>query len=89
MIRTLIAEHCSLIRAGLVTLLSCADDIEIVAELERGGDVVPASRALLPDVAVLAALHQGWWWSLLRLRLTLTLALRCGSDRQASRHHQL
>jgi two-component system, NarL family, response regulator DesR len=54
-IRTLIAEHCSLIRAGLVTLLSCADDIEIVAELERGGDVVPASRALLPDVAVLAA----------------------------------
>jgi len=54
-IRTLIAEQSSLIRAGLVALLSSAGDIEVVAELERGDRVVPASRALLPDVAVLAA----------------------------------
>ena len=59
MIRTLIAEQTSLIRAGLVAFLSCSDDIEVVAELQRGDQVVPASRALLPDVAVLAAALPG------------------------------
>lgn len=59
MIRTLIAEQTSLIRAGLVAFLSCADDIEVVAELQRGDQVVPVSRALLPDVAVLAAALPG------------------------------
>jgi two-component system response regulator DesR len=58
-IRTLIAEQTSLIRAGLVAFLSCADDIEVVAELQRGDQVVPVSRALLPDVAVLAAALPG------------------------------
>ena len=59
MIRTLIAEQNCLIRAGLVTFLSCADDIQIVAELQRGDQVVSASRALQPDVAVLAAALPG------------------------------
>jgi two-component system response regulator DesR len=54
-IRTLIAEQTALIRAGLVAFLSCADDIEVIAELQHGDDVVSASRALLPDVAVLGA----------------------------------
>jgi len=54
-IRILIAEQSSLIRVGLVALLSGTDDIEVVAELERGDQVVPAARTLLPDVAVLAA----------------------------------
>ena len=54
-IRTLIAEQTSLIRAGLVAFLSDADDIEVVAELRRGDQVVSASRFLRPDVAVLAA----------------------------------
>jgi two-component system, NarL family, response regulator DesR len=58
-IRTLIAEQTSLIRAGLVAFLSCCDDIEVVAELQHGDQVVPASRALLPDVAVLAAALPG------------------------------
>lgn len=55
MIRTLIAEQTSLIRAGLVAFLSSADDIEVVAELRRGDQVVSASRLLRPDVAVLDA----------------------------------
>ena len=55
MIRTLIAEQTCIIRAGLVAFLSCADDIKVIAELQRGDDVVSASRALLPDVAVLGA----------------------------------
>ena len=59
MIRTLIAEQNCLIRAGLVTFLSCAVDIQVVAELQRGDQVVSASRALQPDVAVLAAALPG------------------------------
>jgi two-component system response regulator DesR len=58
-IRTLIAEQNCLIRAGLVTFLSCAVDIQVVAELQRGDQVVSASRALQPDVAVLAAALPG------------------------------
>jgi two-component system, NarL family, response regulator DesR len=58
-IRTLIAEQTSLIRAGLVALLSGADDIEVVAELQRGDEVVPACKVLCPDVAVLAAALPG------------------------------
>jgi two-component system response regulator DesR len=55
MIKTLIAEPSSIIRVGLAVLISGAEDIEVVAELERGDQVLPAAQALLPDVAVLAA----------------------------------
>jgi two-component system response regulator DesR len=55
MIRTLIAEKSCLIRAGMVALLSGAGDIEVVAELQRGDEVVSTSRIVKPDVAVLAA----------------------------------
>jgi two-component system response regulator DesR len=48
-----------LIRAGLVSLLSCAGDIAIVAQVQRGDQVVAASRELRPDVAVLAATLPG------------------------------
>jgi two-component system, NarL family, response regulator DesR len=59
MIRTLIAERTSLIRAGLVAFLSSANDIDVIAELQRGDQVVPASLAFRPDVAVLAATLPG------------------------------
>lgn len=55
MIRTLIAMQRTLMRAGLVSLLSRADDIEIVAEVARGDQVVQVAQELLPDVAVLGA----------------------------------
>lgn len=55
LIRTLIAEHTALVRAGLVAFLNAEDDIEVIAELHRGDDVVRVSRALLPDVAVVDA----------------------------------
>jgi two-component system response regulator DesR len=48
-----------MIRAGLVAFLSAADDIEVVAELQRGDQVVSASRCLRPHVAVLAATLPG------------------------------
>jgi two-component system, NarL family, response regulator DesR len=59
MIKTLIAEGNCLIRAGLVAFLSREEDIEIVAELQRGDHVVPTSRTLHPDVALLAAALPG------------------------------
>jgi two-component system, NarL family, response regulator DesR len=52
-IRTLIADRMALIRAGLVACLSRERDIEVVAELDRCGTVLPAVAALRPDVAVI------------------------------------
>ncbi|MGH3713022.1 MAG: response regulator transcription factor [Micromonosporaceae bacterium] len=53
MIRVLIAEDMHMIRSALVALLSLEDDIEVVAELVRGDQVVDAARRTHPDVAVL------------------------------------
>jgi two-component system, NarL family, response regulator DesR len=52
-IRTIIAEHIALIRAGLVACLSKAGDIEVVAELDRREPVLPTVCTLRPDVAVI------------------------------------
>jgi two-component system, NarL family, response regulator DesR len=49
----------TLIRTGLASLLSRADDIEIVAELARGDEVVRVAQGLSPDVAVLGAALPG------------------------------
>ena len=53
MIRTLIADHMALIRAGLVACISRERDMEVVAELDRREPVLPAVAALRPDVAVI------------------------------------
>jgi two-component system, NarL family, response regulator DesR len=42
-----------------VALLGRADDIDLVAAVRRGEEVVPAARALKPDVAVIAAAFPG------------------------------
>ncbi|MBO0810144.1 MAG: response regulator, partial [Actinobacteria bacterium] len=52
-IRVLIAEDQHLIRGALVALLSLENDIEVVAELERGDQVLETAGATRPDVAVL------------------------------------
>ncbi|WP_030905230.1 response regulator transcription factor [Streptomyces sp. NRRL F-5126] len=53
MVRILIAEDMHMLRKALVSLLELEPDIEVVAELASGADIVPAARALKPDVAVL------------------------------------
>lgn len=53
MIRVLIAEDMHLIRTALVALLSLEDDMEVVAELERGDEIVATALQTRPDVAVL------------------------------------
>ena len=52
MIRVLIAEDMHMIRGALVALLSLEDDVEVVAELERGDQIVPTALRTRPDVAV-------------------------------------
>ncbi|MFC4591747.1 response regulator transcription factor [Sphaerisporangium corydalis] len=53
MIRVLIAEDMHMIRSALVALLSLEDDLEVVAEIERGDEVLAAALRTRPDVAVL------------------------------------
>ena len=52
-IRVLIAEDMHLIRGALVALLSLEEDMEVVAELERGDAIVETAVLTRPDVAVL------------------------------------
>jgi two-component system, NarL family, response regulator DesR len=51
-IRVLIAEDMHLIRGALVALLSLEPDMEVVAELERGDEIIPTAERVRPDVAV-------------------------------------
>jgi two-component system, NarL family, response regulator DesR len=53
MIRVLIAEDQAMIRGALASLLAFEDDIEVVAQVERGDEVVEAARGSRPDVALL------------------------------------
>lgn len=53
MIRLLIADDQALVRGALSALLGLEPDIEVVAEVGRGDEVLPAARATAPDVALL------------------------------------
>ncbi|TGB06341.1 response regulator transcription factor [Streptomyces palmae] len=53
MVTVLIAEDMRMLRQALVALLELEPDIEIVAELEDGSDIVPRALEVRPDVAVL------------------------------------
>jgi len=52
-IRVLLAEDQALVRGALAALLSLEPDIEVVAQVARGDEVVPAALASHPDVALL------------------------------------
>jgi two-component system response regulator DesR len=53
MIRVLLAEDMNMVRGALLALLQMEHDIEVVAEVARGDDIVPAALRQQPDVAVL------------------------------------
>jgi two-component system response regulator DesR len=53
MIRVLLAEDQALVRGALAALLSLEGDITVVAEVGRGGEVVPAALTTKPDMALL------------------------------------
>ncbi|WP_438293912.1 response regulator transcription factor [Streptomyces sp. HUAS TT7] len=53
MVRVLIAEDMHMLRKALVSLIELESDLEVVAELSSGTDIVPTAMAMRPDVAVL------------------------------------
>ena len=53
MIRILLAEDQAMVRGALVALLSLEADMEIVAEVARGDEVLAAALAAKPDVGLL------------------------------------
>ena len=52
MIRVLLAEDQAMVRGALAALLRLEADIEVVAEVARGDEIVPAAVATQPDVAL-------------------------------------
>ncbi|MFA1551456.1 response regulator transcription factor [Actinomadura chokoriensis] len=53
MIKVLLADDHHIVRGALAALLNLEPDLTVVAEVERGDEVLPAARASRPDVAVL------------------------------------
>ena len=53
MIRVLLAEDQAMVRGALAGLLSLEPDIEVVAQVARGDEVLEAALAQRPDVALL------------------------------------
>jgi two-component system, NarL family, response regulator DesR len=52
-IRVLLAEDQTMVRGALASLLSLEGDLEVVAEVARGDEVLAAARSTAPEVAVL------------------------------------
>jgi len=52
-IKVLLAEDMHMVRGALVALLNLESDIEVVAEVSSGDQILPAAKAAQPDVAVI------------------------------------
>lgn len=53
MINVMLAEDMHMVRGALVALLNLEPDIEVVAEVANGNDILPMALKVRPDVAVL------------------------------------
>jgi two-component system response regulator DesR len=53
MIRVLLADDQALVRGALAAMLGLEPDIEVVAQVGSGAEVVPAALRTVPDVALL------------------------------------
>jgi two-component system, NarL family, response regulator DesR len=52
-IKVLVAEDMHIVRGALVALLNLETDIQVVAEVASGDEILPMAKAVLPDVAVI------------------------------------
>ena len=53
MIKVLLAEDMHMVRGALVALLNLEPDIEVIAEVASGDQIIPKALELHPDVAVI------------------------------------
>lgn len=53
MIRVLLAEDQHMVRGALVALLNLETDIEVIAELASGDEILPTALEVRPDVAII------------------------------------
>jgi len=53
MIKVLLAEDMHMVRGALVALLDLESDIQVVAEVASGDEIMPTARKCRPDVAVI------------------------------------
>ncbi len=53
MIRVLLAEDQGMVRGALASLLGLEPDLEVVAQVARGDEVLAAAQEVVPDVALL------------------------------------
>ncbi|HSV68373.1 MAG TPA: response regulator transcription factor [Mycobacteriales bacterium] len=53
MIKIMLAEDVNMLRGALVALLQLEPDIDVLAEVDSGDDIVPTALKCRPDVAVL------------------------------------
>ncbi len=53
MIRVLLAEDQGMVRGAIASLLGLESDIEVVAQVSRGDEVLGAARSTEPDIALL------------------------------------
>ena len=53
MIRILLAEDMHMVRGALVALLNLEEDLKVIAELDRGDQILSAAREHRPDVAII------------------------------------
>ena len=53
MIRVLLAEDQAMMRGALAVLLDLEDDLEVVAQVSDGAEIVPTALEVRPDVALL------------------------------------
>jgi two-component system, NarL family, response regulator DesR len=52
-IRILLAEDQAMVRGALTALLNLEDDLEVIAEVSQGDQVLPMAKKTKPDVALL------------------------------------